>query len=143
MDYRLLQKPCDGDIPNILSAYRHPSVSRFITIDEANYWPYVTETGNVWFYKIFDKNALCATAHLELHGTTLHMDIAVFPEYQNRGIGKEILNHIQTGKLGIPFDQIRVSIDENNAASVKLFEKAGFVRIGQEEELLEYVFSKD
>lgn len=143
MDYRLLQTPGDGDIPGILAAYRHPSIARFITIDEENYWPYVTETGNVWFYKIFDKNALCATAHLELHGSTLHMDIAVFPEYQNRGVGTEILNHIQTGKLGIPFDQIRVSVDENNTASISLFEKAGFIRIGQAEELLEYVYSRN
>ena len=47
MIYRLLKNHDDKYIPIILSAYKHPLVSRFIGIDEENYWKYVTSTGKI------------------------------------------------------------------------------------------------
>ena len=38
MIYRLIKDLDDEDIPTILSVYRQPSISRFISIDEENYW---------------------------------------------------------------------------------------------------------
>ena len=52
MTYRLVKKLDDEDIPAILSVYKQPSISRFISIDEENYWKYITSTDNVYFYKI-------------------------------------------------------------------------------------------
>ena len=43
-------------------------------------------------------------------------------------------------KLFIDFVKIRVSIDEENVASLKLFENAGFICVGQDEELREYEY---
>ena len=142
MNYCLLSRCSDEWIPTILSAYRHPSVARFISIDETMYWKYVTETDNVWFFKIFEKDRLIATTHLELSGRILYMDIVVFPEYQRRGIATRILREIQLGKLGIAFDKIQVSIEEENAASIRLFENAGFACVSKEDNLLEYVYIK-
>ncbi len=142
MTYRQLISLADEHIPMILAAYKLPSVAQFISIDEANYWNYVTSFSNVWFYKVFQKDSMVATIHMETSERTLYMDIVVFPEFQRRGIATQILHDIQAGTFAIEFDQIRISIDEKNTASIRLFEHAGFVRSGKEEELLEYVYNK-
>ncbi len=143
MNYQLLTNPNDALISTILSVYKLPSIAQFISIDETNYWNYVTSTKNVWFYKIFKDNCLIATIHLEIYDRTLCMDVVVFPEYQKKGIATEILKDIQNGKLGIDFDKIQVSIDEKNIASIKLFENAGFLCVAKDEELLDYMFIKN
>jgi len=140
MTYCLLKKADDEDIPLILSAYKQPAISQFISIDEENYWKYITDTNNVFFYKIFIDNVLAATIHLELADRILYMSVVVFPKYQNQGIATTILKDIQTGKLELDFFKIQVSIDEKNIASLKLFENVGFVCIDKDEELLEYVY---
>ena len=140
MIYSLLKKSDDEDIPIILAAYNQPSVSQFISIDEDNYWIYVTETDNVFFYKIYVNDVLTATTQIELINRVLYMSIVVFPKYQNQGIGKIILKDIQSGKLKLDFTKIMVSVDEKNIASLKLFEKCGFVCIVKDEELYKYVY---
>ena len=143
MTYQLMKSHIDDDIPIILQIYRLPSITQFISINEQNYWQYVTSTENVWFYKVFEKDCLVATIHLELPERVLYMDIVVFPQYQRKGIGSKILNDIGKGKLGLDFDKIQVSIDESNIASIKLFEAAGFVCVAKDEELLEYEYVKN
>ena len=142
MTYRLVKKFDDEEIPIILSFYRQPSISQFISIDEENYWRYITSTDNVYFYNVYKDDILVATIHLELVESVLYMSMVVFPEYQKQGIAKTILNDIKAGRLEIDFIKIQVSIDEKNIASLKLFESAGFVCVGKDEELLEYEYSK-
>ena len=142
MIYRLIKNPDDEDIPTILSVYKQPSISRFISIDEENYWKYITSTDNVYFYKIYKDDILVSTIHLESDNCVLYMSVVVFPEYQKQGIATAILKDIQSGKTGLDFDKIRVYIDEKNIASLKLFESAGFVCTGKDEELLEYEYRK-
>ena len=143
MNYHLLTSQNGEFISTILSVYKLPSVAQYISIDETNYWKYVTDTDNVWLYLIFENDCLVSTVHLELSDSVLYMDIVVFPEYQKRGIATKILKDIQDGKLGIDFDKIQVSIDEKNIASIRSFENAGFVCIAKDEELLEYVYIKN
>ena len=95
MTYQQIKRQDDEDIPRILSVYRLPSVSQFISIDETNYWQYVTTTNNVFFYKIFEENCLVATTHCELADHILYMDVVVFPEYQRSGIATKVLIDIQ------------------------------------------------
>lgn len=142
MTYRLVKKFDDEEIPIILSVYRQPSISQFISIDEENYWRYITSTDNVYFYNVYKDDILIATIHLELVERVLYMSVVVFPEYQKQGIAKTILNDIKAGRLEIDFIKIQVSIDEKNIASLKLFESAGFVCVGKDKELLEYEYSK-
>lgn len=142
MIYRLIKDLDDEDIPTILSVYRQPSISRFISIDEENYWKYITSTDNVYFYKIYKDDILLATIHLELVDCVLYMSVVVFPEHQKQGIATTILKDIQAGKFELDFDKIQVSIDEKNTASIKLFESAEFVCVGKNTELLEYEYSK-
>ena len=142
MTYCLLKKADDEDIPLILSVYKQPSISQFISIDEENYWKYITSTDNVYFYKIYKDDILVSTIHLESDNRVLYMSVVVFPEFQKQGIATTILKDIQTGKLELGFDKIQVSIDEKNIASIKLFESAEFVCVGKDEELWEYEYTK-
>ena len=142
MTYCLMNESHDGDIPRILSVYALPTVAPFISIDEENYWNYVTGTDQVWFYKAYKEERLIATIHLESVDAVLYMSIVVFPEYQKQGFGTEIIKDIQNGVFDLDFNKIQVSVDEKNGASLRLFEKAGFVCIGKEEELLEYMYIK-
>ena len=142
MTYCLLKKADDEDIPLILSVYKQPSISQFISIDEENYWKYITSTDNVYFYKIYKDDILVSTIHLELDNCVLYMSVVVFPEHQKQGIATTILKDIQAGKLELDFDKIQVSIDEKNTASINLFESAEFVCVGKNTELLEYEYSK-
>ena len=105
-------------------------------------WKYITSTDNVYFYKIYKDDILLATIHLELGDCVLYMSVVVFPEFQKQGIATTILKDMQAGKLGLDFDKIQVSIDENNTASIKLFESAEFVCVGKDEELWEYEYTK-
>ena len=142
MIYRLIKDLNDEDIPTILSVYKQPSISQFISIDEENYWKYITSTDNVYFYKIYKDDILVSTIHLESDNRVLYMSVVVFPEFQKQGIATTILKDIQTGNLELGFDKIQVSIDEKNIASIKLFESAEFVCVGKDEELWEYEYTK-
>ena len=143
MTYCLLKKADDADIPLILSVYKQPLISQFISIDEENYWKYITDTDNVYFYKIYKDDILVSTIHLELDNCVLYMSVVVFPEHQKQGIATTILKDIQAGKLELDFDKIQVSIDEKNIASLKLFESVGFICVNKDEELLEYEYRKN
>ena len=144
MIYRLLKNHDDKDIPIILSVYKHPLVSRFIGIDEENYWKYVTSTDNVYFYKIYKDENLVGTIHLEIaERFDLYISVVIFPEHQKQGIATTIIKEIQSGKFELDFNVIKASIDETNIASLKLFEKAGFICVGKDEKLLEYEYKKN
>lgn len=142
MIYRLIKDLNDEDIPTILSVYKQPSISRFISIDEENYWKYITSTDNVYFYKIYKDDILVATIHLELVDRVLYLSVVVFPKYQSQEIATIIVKDIQAGKLELDFLKIQVSIDEKNTSSLKLFESVGFICVNKDEELLEYEYSK-
>ena len=65
----------------------------------------------------------------------------VIPDYQRKGIASTILSDILSNKLHLDFDKIEVSIDEQNTASIKLFEKMNFKFVSKEDELLSYTYS--
>lgn len=142
MNYERLVSEGDKDIPYLLSIYRLPEISRYININEANYWHYVTSNENVFYYKVYDGDCLVATTHCELSDKTLFMDIIVIPEYQKRGIATGVLRDIQNGLLPLEFERIEVAIEESNIASIRLFEKMNFVMASKDAELINYVYSK-
>jgi len=142
MNYERLTSEWDKDIPYLLSIYRLPEISRYIHIDEVNYWHYVASNENVFYYKVYDGDRLVAAIHCELSDKTLFMDIVVLPEYQRRGIATGILWDIQNGHLPLAFERIEVAIEEGNIASIKLFEKMNFVFLAKDGELINYVYQK-
>ena len=140
MNYIRITRENDIDIPYLTSVLKMPEVSRFISIDEANYWHYVTSTEYVYYFKAYDGDCLVGAVHCEIADAVLYMDIMVVPEQQRKGIGSILLKDIQAGALPLDFERIEVSIDEANVASIRLFEKMGFLRTSKEDELIEYVY---
>ena len=65
----------------------------------------------------------------------------VIPRHQGKGIATAILSDILSGKLQLDFNKIEVAIDEQNTASIKLFEKMNFKLVSKEDELLNYTYS--
>ena len=138
MNYQRIIGTDDPDIPYLTAILHLPEISRFLSIDDDQYWNYVTSSENVCYYKAYEGGSLVGAVHLETDQKTLYMDIMVIPAYQRRGMGTKILGDILGGKFPISFDTVEVSIDEANTASVRLFEKMGFVRVSQEDELINY-----
>ena len=143
LKYLRLTDATDADIPVIMLEYSLPAASGYISIDKQNYFKYVTENENVFFFKVFRDGELVGTTHLELSSKTLYMDIVIFPTHQRQGIGRQILEDIQCGKVGIDFDEIEISIDESNLPSRRLFEKMGFVAVSRDDELINYLWRKN
>ena len=138
MNYQRITGTDDPDIPYLTAILHLPEISRFLSIDDDHYWSYVTSSENVCYYKAYDGETLVGAVHLETDQKTLYMDIMVMPDYQRRGMGTKILGDILGGKFPISFDTVEVSVDERNAASIRLFEKMGFLRVSQEDELINY-----
>ena len=143
MIYRLLNGPDDPDVQYLSEILRLPDISRFISIDEDNYWNYVTKTENVFYFKAYENENLVAATHCEIINKTLFMDVMVIPNYRRNGIATQILSDIQSGVLPLCFDKIEVAIDKTNTASIRLFEKMNFTYISTEDELLKYIYVKN
>ncbi len=132
----------DADIPRFAEIYNMPEISRFLSISD-NYFNYVTNTENVYFYKVYNCDELIGTIHLENQGAILFMDILIFPKFQRKGFGAEIIRDIQNNIFGLNFEKIEISIDKSNLASLKLFKNAGFEFVSKENELLNYIYNSN
>ena len=142
MTYERITSELDKDIQYLNTILEMPEISRYISVDKANFWRYVTSTKNVFYYKVCDEDALVGAIQLELSGGVLYMDIMVIPEFQRQGIGTSVILDIQSGVLPLSFERIEISIDERNIASIKLFENMGFEFISHDDELLNYIYIK-
>ena len=131
----------DSNIPHLLQIYQQPNVSQFISISDS-YFHYVTNTPNVYFYKVYENEKLIGAIHLEKNENLLYMDILIFPELQKMGFATRVIKDIQNDIFGLNYDRIEISIDESNIASLKLFENAGFTFVSKEAELLNYVYER-
>ena len=141
MTYKRMVSTSDPDIPCLISVLKRPEIARFISIDENNYWYYVTSTANVFFFKVFKENALVGAIHCEISDKDLSMYIVVFPEYHRKGIATNVLRDIQSGNLPLDFERIEVFIDVANIASIALFEKMNFKYVSREDELVRYIYT--
>ena len=141
LTYEQLLNENDIAISQLKTVYKLPEVSRYLSISD-NYFCYVANTSNVYFYKVYNKGQLIGTIHLENHDNLLHMDILIFPEYQRKGFATEVIKDIQNDFFKLNYNKIEISIDEANSASIKLFENAGFVRTSRDDELINFVYQR-
>lgn len=139
MKYKRITDHVDADIPFLTKVLLLPEISRYISINVDNYWTYVTQNDGVKYFKAYRNGRLVGALHCEMPDKTLYLSVLVIPEYQRQGIGTEILKDVLRGKL-MAFETVEVSVDEKNVASVKLFEKMGFIPISQEDGLVIYTY---
>lgn len=141
LTYSRILSEDDSDISHLLDIYQHPAISRFLSISN-NYFHYVTNTENVYFYKVYASEKLIGTIHLEKCEDLLYMDILIFPEYQRMGFATSVVADVKNDAFGLKFKRIEIAIDESNAASIKLFERAGFSFVSREDELLNFAYER-
>lgn len=141
LTYKRMLLEDDTDIPRLKTTYQKPEVAQYLSISN-NYFHYVTNNENVYFYKVYANTSLIGSIHLEKQENVLFMDILVFPEFQRTGLGTKIIKDIQNDVFGLDYERIEISIDERNVASLRLFENAGFVWISKEDELINFVYHR-
>ena len=132
----------DVDVPQLVEIYHTPEIAQYLNISD-NYFHYVTNNENVHFYKVYKNGEMIGTTHLEQQGTVLFMDVLVFPKFQRVGLGTQIIQDIQDDIFELGYENIEISIDEANTASLRLFRNAGFVFTSKEDELLNFVYKRD
>jgi RimJ/RimL family protein N-acetyltransferase len=132
----------DMDVAYLIEIYKMPEIAKYLSISD-NYFHYVTNTENVYFYKVYENDKFIGTIHLEKQETVLFMSILVFREFQRIGLGTQIVKDIQNDVFGLDFDRIEISIDETNSASLRLFEKAGFTFVSKEDEILNFIYQSE
>ena len=83
LKFVLLENTEDNELEILKDNYSKPSVERFVEINKEKFWSYVTETENVYFYKVYNENTLSGTVQCEIYNRILYLAIVVFPDYQN------------------------------------------------------------
>lgn len=141
MDYQRITSTQDPDIPYLLEILRLPEISRYISIDQHNFWNYITTNPAAYYFKAYRDGKLVGALDCELLGKKLYLSVMVLPQYQRQGIATEMLQDLLTGKL-LSFDSAEGFIDEGNTPSVKLFEKLGFAPKFRDGKLLVYTYDK-
>jgi len=142
LTYKRMRHAADPDIPQLLEAYRSPEIAQYLSIGD-NYFPYVTSSKDVHYFKVCTEEAFVGAIHLEQQERVLYMSILVFPVHQRKGLGTCILRDILSDHFGLGFDRIEVSIDEENTPSLRLFERSGFIQTGREDELIQYTYQRN
>ena len=132
----------DADVPRLAEIYQEPEIARYLSISD-NYFHYVTNNENVHFYKVYKNGEMIGTTHLEQQGIVLFMDVLVFPKFQKVGLGTQIIRDIQDDIFELVYENIEISIDEANTASLRLFGNAGFVFTSKEDKLLNFVYKRN
>lgn len=56
--------------------------------------------------------------------------LCVSPAVQHKGVGKEILNHIEKQLISMGAESVRLDVFTQNPYAIRLYEKAGYIKRG-------------
>lgn len=119
LTYTRIVSEDDVDISQLSQIYKIPEISQFLSISD-NYFHYVTNTENVYFYKVYANEKLIGTIHLEKYESLLYMDILIFPEFQRMGFATKVIKDIQNDIFKLNYNKIEISIDEKKCCIDKI-----------------------
>ena len=136
--FKILERN-DSDIAILRELHNEPSVKKWLSIGD-NYFEYCTSTQNVQYIKILLSGVIIGGIHLERDNDILYLSIFIASEHRQKGYARECICYI-INRFSEGINSIKVSIEEENIPSIKLFESLGFVFTGQDEELKNYVFN--
>lgn len=129
-------KPHDRDLTELIRIHREPDIAAYISVS-ANYFEYVTHTDGVVYYKIVADGEVRGGIHCEFKDETIFLSVCVESGFHRRGIAEKALKLFFAMSAG-DAKTVEVSIDKNNVPSIRLFQKLGFIQIGNDEELITY-----
>ncbi len=129
----------DLELSIVKKMHDEPTVSKYISISD-NFFDYVTTAKNVAYFKIKFHNECVGGIHSEIEGIVLYLSICIQPQYRKKGIATSALKKF-ISLIPHAVQKIQVSVDETNVPSIRLFESLGFSKVGQNEELVDYVLN--
>lgn len=138
LSYKRVTSVTDSDIPFIAAALR---AELYIHIaDYDGYFLYVTDSADVYFYKVYDNDNLIGVLHLENPEETVFVSVVVFEEHRRKGFGKQIVRDLINDRFALGYRVVEAGIAPSNLASRTLFEHAGFVAESQEDDVINYIY---
>jgi ribosomal protein S18 acetylase RimI-like enzyme len=98
-----------------------------LTADEVARLPH--EVGEL--REVDEDGAVAGYLWIELRGRTLHVHALLLePEFRGRGIGGRVLSELQD-EFRARIDEIELGVEPGNAPALRLYERAGFERVGE------------
>jgi ribosomal protein S18 acetylase RimI-like enzyme len=98
-----------------------------LTADEVARLPH--EIGEL--REIEDDGAVAGYAWIELRERTLHVHALLLePQFRGHGIGGRVLSELEDEFRG-RIDEIELGVEPGNAPALRLYERAGFERVGE------------
>ena len=111
--------------------YEVSSVRRWVPIEDwTGYFEAVSDLKHYYLYSVYDKDQLIAAISAEIIDNTAAICLVVDPALHGLGFGTLILQDMQykTRKLFGNIHGYVAGIFPGNIASIKCFEKAGFIK---------------
>ena len=111
--------------------FRDPDVRRGATYPGDRWFDYVTNAPHAHCWAVFDGSRMVAEVQVDAFpDEPATIAIVVDPDLHRQGIGTAVLGAFLT-VFGGRFPQIDAFIEPENRASIKVFERNGFVRSGE------------
>jgi ribosomal protein S18 acetylase RimI-like enzyme len=81
--------------------------------------------------EVEEDGAVAGYAWIELRERTLHVHALLLePEFRGRGIGGRVLSELEDEFRG-RIEEIELGVEPGNAPALRLYERAGFERVGE------------
>ena len=91
-------------------------------------------------YSLWDGDRLVGMGRIVEDGVMcMFYDIAVHPDYQRRGLGAQIINHLTAQVKDKKYVSIGLFTWEGNPTNVAFYQKFGFEKVGTGMELVKYM----
>ena len=121
-DFKGIRKLCVQELAYQIAPLRVKSQLDFILDHDDQHWILVAE----------DDNQIVGFVHAQLY-ITLHSEpalnilgLAVSKKYQNNGIGKALMDHVESEALENDIHQIRLNSGIERVAAHRFYEKIGY-----------------
>ncbi|WP_234736674.1 GNAT family N-acetyltransferase [Tellurirhabdus bombi] len=82
-----------------------------------------------------------AYGHLDKEGETTWLGIAVAADARGQRLGQQMITYLLEEARRLEQKTIFLTVDRDNQAAIALYEKIGFVQIGQAESYFKYQFT--
>lgn len=117
------QSISDNDIPTLVAINMACFDTEKSTLEDRFYRLLRDETYQLFMIKLNDQPIGKAHLHRE-SGQVQLSDVAILPDYQGRGFGKELVAHcIQSAPQTLP---LRLCVESTNQAALNLYQRIGF-----------------
>ncbi|MDL2287058.1 GNAT family N-acetyltransferase [Eubacteriales bacterium OttesenSCG-928-G02] len=112
----------------------HESIKNWIGIEDWEmYYKYANGNEKTFLFAIYKGKDFIGEFTAENDDDCLHICLIINPQFQNRGFGVEALNYFSKNVYsltGIHPKYLHAGIFNKNIASIKCFEKAGYISHG-------------